>query len=317
MLPSRHPVSLQISLTPADLPDVRLVLPHQLRAWGAQVDEILCVVDAPPAQARHYPARLEAVSDFLEGQRRSYPSLAWRLVDYSAEAFERVAQVFYRGHAVPAHDYRHRPIYSYLYSLLAATHDLVLHLDCDMMFGGGSQTWVAEAVERMTQRPDVVAGKPYPGPPRADGRPLSQRRPPVKESETPFAYRFSSFTCRVFLVDRRVFVERLAPLRDEWPPWQTALRALLRRRRPHATLEQVIGTAMRRHGQWRMDMLGHGAGMWTLHPHYRTARYRSVLPELIRMVEAGRVPEAQRGHYDLTDAMLRGAEEAGPAATAG
>jgi hypothetical protein len=314
---SRRPVSLQIALTPADLPDVRLLLPHQLRVWGGQVDEILCLVDVPPRLAASDPARLETVSEFLEGWRHSSPHLTWRLVDYSPETVRRVEQVFYGGQKVPIHDYRNRPIYTYLYLLLATTHDLVLHLDCDMMFGGASQTWVAEALEWLSRRPDVVACKPFPGPPRADGRPLSQRRPPVRELETPFAYRFSTFTYRVFLLDRRVFTERLAPLRDEWPPWPSALRALLRRRRPHALLEQVIATAMQRHGQWRMDFLGRGPGMWSLHPRYRTPRYRRVLPELIQMVEAGNVPDAQRGHYDLTDEMLRCAEEAGQTVAAG
>jgi hypothetical protein len=309
---SRRPVTLQIGLTPADLPDVRLLLPHQLRTWGAQVHEILCLVDVPPMPADTRPPRLEELSDFFDSQRRSYPHLTWRLVDYSPEAVRRVEQEFYGGRPIPIRDYRNRPIYTYLYLLLAPTHDLVLHLDCDMMFGGASQTWVAEAVEHLTQRPDVVACKPYPGPPRPDGRPLSQRSPPVQELEMPFAYRFSTFTYRVFLLDRRMFAERLAPLRNEWPPWPSALRALLRRRRPYALLEQVIGTAMRRHGQWRLDFLGSAPGMWTLHPRYRTARYRSVLPELLRMVEAGNVPDEQRGYYDITDETFRYAEEASP-----
>ena len=308
-MPPRPPVSLQIALTPADLPDVRLLLPHQLRVWGGQVDEILCLVDVPPAQGEDAHARLAAVSDFLGEQRRAYPHLTWKLVDYSPEAVRRVEQEFYGGQPIPIRDYRNRPIYAYLYLLLATTHDLVLHLDCDMMFGGASQTWVAEAVERLARRPDVVACKPFPGPPRPDGRPLSQRSPPVRELETPFAYRFSTFTYRVFLLDRRVFAERLAPLRNEWPSWPSAFRALLRRRRPFALLEQVIATAMRRRGQWRLDFLGGAPGMWTLHPRYRTARYRSVLPELIRMVEAGSVPDEQRGHYDITDETFQRAEE--------
>ena len=303
---------MQVIMTPADLPDVRLLLPHQLRTWGAQVDEVLCLVDVPPRSERDGRARpsVEDVWQYLEDQRRIYPHLAWRQVDYSPEAVRRVEQTFCGGRRVPIQDYRSRPIYAYLHLLLATEHDLVFHIDCDMMFGGGSQTWIAEGVALLDRRPDVVACRPHPGPPRPDGRLLSQRRRPLPEPGAPLAYRFPSFTYRTFLLDRRAFVERLGPMRSEWPPWPSAVRTLVRRRWPHALLEQSIESAMRRHDQWRLDFLGVAPGMWSLHPRYRTARYRRVLPELIRMVEAGVVPDAQRGEYDLTDAMLERAEDA-------
>lgn len=307
----RRPVTMQISFTPSDLQEARDLLPHQLRTWGNQVDEILCMVDVPPARAGHNGSKgsVEAMGEFLEAQRGSFPHLTWRLVDYSDEAVSQVRDKFYGGRKVPLHDYRDRPIYAYLHVFLAARHDLVFHIDSDMMFGGMSQTWMAEAVELLAGRPDLLAVKPFPGPPRPDGRLLSQRYRPIPEQHSSRAYRLPNLTYRVFLLDRRTLQERLAPLRREWPPWRPALRTLLvRRRRPHAIVEQVIDGAMRRKRQYRLDFLGEGCGMWSVHPRERSDRYRRALPAIIRLIEAGEVHETQRGEYDLTEGMLTKAE---------
>src|ERR1035441_11068106 len=39
------PVTLQINVAPTDLPHAKSVLPHQLRQWGGQVQEILFTLD--------------------------------------------------------------------------------------------------------------------------------------------------------------------------------------------------------------------------------------------------------------------------------
>jgi hypothetical protein len=311
--PSRAPVSMQITLTPADLQEVRHFLPHQLRIWAGQVDEVLLLVDVPPAKAERDGARgsLGELREFLEDQRRSHRHLDWRLVDYSPEAKRQVEQMFYGGRRVPDHDYRNRPIYAYLHLLLATRHDLVFHIDCDMMFGGGSQTWLAEAVELLARRPELLACNPLPGPPRPDGRLRSQRYRPMPEPHTSPAYRFPTLSYRVFILDRRAFAERLGQLRSEWPPLRSTLRTLLLRgRRPYALLEQVIAGAMMRHGQFRLDFLGLGPGMWAIHPRFRTARFKRALPSLLRLVEAEEVHQSQRGEYDLTNQMLQLAESA-------
>jgi hypothetical protein len=55
---------------------------------------------------------------------------------------------------------------------------------------------------------------------------------------------------------------------------------------------------------YRIDMLGSPPGIWSLHPPYRSEEFYQRLPELIRAVETGAVPEGQRGHYDLNDSII-------------
>jgi hypothetical protein len=44
--------------------------------------------------------------------------------------------------------------------------------------------------------------------------------------------------------------------------------------------------------------------MWSLHPLDRSQRFYERLPALIERVEAGDVPDDQRGHYDVLPSML-------------
>jgi hypothetical protein len=68
--------------------------------------------------------------------------------------------------------------------------------------------------------------------------------------------------------------------------------------------EVVLSAAMQRAGLCRIDLLGEGPGMWSLHPPYRCEEFYRRLPDLVRAVEAGKVPDRQRGHYDLNDSMI-------------
>ena len=117
------------------------------------------LVDLPPWRTRD-PAAVRAqheLAGFLDQQRALHPQLDWKPMDYSREAIARVQDTFYGGRRVPMHDYRNRPIYGYLHLLLATRHDLVFHIDGDMMFGGGSQSWMAEALDQLTRRPELLA----------------------------------------------------------------------------------------------------------------------------------------------------------------
>ena len=72
MTTSLHsPISMQITLTPSDLTEARLLLPHQIRVWGNQVDDILVLVDLPPWRTRDAAAvqAQQELAGFLDRQR--------------------------------------------------------------------------------------------------------------------------------------------------------------------------------------------------------------------------------------------------------
>jgi hypothetical protein len=299
-------VSLQITVAPSDLPHAGAILPHQLRTWAAQVDEVLFTYDVrPPARGRFTDAweeRRAPMAELLEGLCAEHPHARVAEVDDRPKTVAAVGRRFLDREDVPQKDSRGGPLYAYFFALHEAAHDLVLHMDSDMLFGGASQTWVREAVELLAAREDVLFAGPLPGPPRADG---TIAQPGERVALDSLAFSFRTMSTRVFLLDRGRLAGRVGPLRLR-PPilLRSRIKARLHGHPPFAMPEQLLSLAMEEHGMSRVDFLGEPSGMWSLHPPHRSQRFYDELPELVRRVEAGDVPDEQRGHYDIVDALV-------------
>jgi hypothetical protein len=299
------PVTLQVSLAPTDLPTARHVVPHQLRQWAAQVDEILFTVDvhrsrSSPVEPWH--RQLPGLRRLIEECCAVYPNARSVDVDYRSGTITEIETAFFGGRPVPAKDYRGAAFYAYFYGLFAARHDHVLHTDSDMLYGGGSPHWLAEALRLLEQRPNVLACNPLPGPPTTDGKLRSQ-------ALEPFPYRSPAFqaahlSTRVFLLNRVHLSQRVGALRLGRPRLYNAVRALVDGNPPHRSPEAIISEGMVRRGLIRIDFLGDTPGMWAVHPPYRSERFYQRLPSLIREIEADEVPEPQRGCHDINDSLV-------------
>ena len=295
------PVTLQISLAPSDYRLAQQVLPHQIRTWRGQVAEILLTIDRHRSAGRFADGWTEgrdnilALAHSIEGARIVE-------VNYGAPAAHAVAKEFFGGQHVPAKDHRGGPYYSYFFGLHAASHRHVLHCDADMMFGGGSATWLAEACALLEKEPDVFVTAPLPGAPALDGRLTELRGKRLAGSN--LAYDFPEMSSRVFLFDRERFQMRIGALRPKMAPLRGLLLALLEGNTPRELPERLLTAAMAQHGLRRVDFLGAAPGMWTLHPPYRCADFYQKLPELIRLVETGDLPDAQLGLHDVGDSLV-------------
>lgn len=295
------PVSLQITLAPSDYAHARELLPHQVRTWQKQVDEILITIDFHRSRGR-FSAR------WLDGEKKIRPlaeSIAGARVvdvDYSDAARRRVSAAFFGGARLPQKDFRGGPYYSYFFGMAEAKHDLVLHTDSDMFFGGGSQTWIEEATALLAAHPQVLFTAPLPGPPHPDGR-LVQLRSRIVAGP-PHVHEFPEMSTRLFLFSRARFQERIGRLVPRRAPFKNAVIALLEGNSPRDLPEHLFTDAMREHGLVRREFLGRAPGMWSLHPPYRGADFYAKLPVLVRRVESGDLPDAQRGDHDLNDSLV-------------
>jgi hypothetical protein len=308
---ARRGVTLQINLAPTDLPHARHILPHQLSQWAGQVDEVLLTFDLHRSGGRFSEAweeRLPGMRDLLERCCVQYPTARLSEVDYSAGIAAEIARRFFGGHPVPAKDWNGGPFYSYFFGLHAAATDYVFHLDSDMMFGGGSQTWLAEAVKLLQERTDVLICSPLPGPPVADGSLVSQGRGGLpREQAEPYpsaAFRFPHLSSRLFLMDLPRFATAVGHLPMTQPPRIRRLQARVRGNPPFNLPEAIFSAAMTEHSLFRVDFLGEAPGMWAIHPPYRSPEFYQALPGLIERIEAGDVPDAQRGDHDVNDSMV-------------
>jgi hypothetical protein len=294
-------VTLQISLAPTDLPHAVHIVPHQLRQWADQVDEILLTVDLHRSRgkfAEGWEERLPGLRQLIEDCCAAYPHCRSVDVDYGSEAREAVASRFFDGKPVPLKDYRGAPYYSYLFSISCAKNDRVFHLDSDLLFGGGSKTWVSEAVYVLDRRSEVLACNPLPGPPTADGTLRSQHL--ERDPMGPNAFRSPELSTRLFFADLR----RLPVLKATRVPARPAWGARLDGNPTFNTAEYAISRAMASRGLIRVDFLGAEPGMWAVHPPWRSATFYRRLPDLIGEIEQGRVPEGQRGCHDVEDCMV-------------
>ena len=61
---------------------------------------------------------------------------------------------------------------------------------------------------------------------------------------------------------------------------------------------------MVKRGLIRIDFLGDAPGMWAVQPPCRSERCYQRLPSLVHEIEAGEVPEAQRGCHDINDSLV-------------
>jgi hypothetical protein len=306
--PSDVGVTLQINLAPPDVLHAVHVAPHQLRAWGEQVDEVLFTLDTVRPSAGRFAERWNelapAMNELLGRLEREHRHARIDVVDASPAAVRQVAARFFAGEHIPMKDSRGGPLYAYFYGLHRAENELVLHVDSDMLFGGGSHTWVQEALATIRADESVLLASPLPGPPRADGR-LCDQPDARPEPGSRLAFRFHSMSTRVFLLDRAGLRERVGAL-PLAPPLllRSRAKALINRNPMVAMPEQILTREMRRHRLARVDFLGEAPGMWSLHPPYRSPDFYRALPSLIARVEAGDVPDEQRGHYDFVDELF-------------
>lgn len=298
---SKTPITLQISLAPSDHRLATHILPHQVRTWRGQVDEILLTVDLHRSGGRFSDNWVDG-RDHILTLARSIEGARVLIVDDGPEAAAAISREFFGGRKIPRKEHRGGPYYSYFFGLHAAQHRHVLHFDSDMMFGGGSPTWLSEACSLLEREPDVFVTAPLPGPPSPDGhlRELNGSR----LASPPFAYEFPEMSSRGFLLDRERWRTRIGALRPEFAPPRGFILGLLEGNPPRETPERLITAAMSRRGLRRVDFLGQSPGMWTLHPPYRGADFYAKLSALVTRIEAGDMPPEQLGFHDVCDQLV-------------
>jgi hypothetical protein len=306
----RFGTAAQISTYPMDVRHAEHLLPHQIRVWAPMVDSIVVTIDTHQSRSGRYRGSnfnesLERLRRIVSEAARSCPQLRVTDVDYSESTRRDVARYFFGVDSIPIKAWDGGPFYSYFFGLYAAEARYIMHFDGDMMFGGGSRTWMQDAIACMQQRPDVLVTAPFPGPPRADGKVYGHLQDSSPEALANLAYRHMDVSTRAFMIDLSRFKSKLGAFPSLRPKPAQRLKAKLLGNPPDAReAEVVLSKTLQSTGLYRIDLLGNPPGLWSLHPPFRSEQFYRELPKLIRAVEAGDIPEGQRGHYDLNDSMI-------------
>lgn len=294
-------VTLQINLAPFDHRHAKDLLPHQIGTFDDGIDEIVLTYDEGKGKRRtpQWPAAHAAMCHIMKDLASKDARVSIRPVEYDDESIRRVSSYFCAAGQLPLYDFRGAPFYQYFCGLHAARNDLILHMDSDMFFGGGGQGWIKEARAILESDPTVLTVSPHPGPPHPDGKLRDQASEPYKTLSR--SYVFKTVSTRVFLMDRRSLRKAIVaglpgPLGIAW--------ALYNHFPPRKCAECCISEAMRRAGRMRVDTLGSGQGVWSLHPLQRSESFYAGIQGIIARVKAMDIPEDQLGRYDFTESFF-------------
>ncbi len=298
-------VTFQVNVSPLDYPRVKLLLPHQLSVFSGQCTESLVVMDLRKSKGRKssgdiWEKNQELIYDYLHQLKDdSFPDLKLFEVDYSDGVRKEMSETIMRSGTIPDKDFSGGPYYSYFFGLFAATNDLVLHIDADMMFGGRSSTWVQEAVDILNQDDTIFSCSPMAGPPYDDPKHLSSfyRKGfnPIGTYNQPFSFLYQHFTTRAFLLSKKKLNKSI---KVERPNLDHMLKAVLRGTPPFRYPEGTISDMLKRNNWYRVGFLGKSPGLWSLHPS-GNPNFKELLPGLIPLIEKGMFPEAQKGAGDV------------------
>jgi hypothetical protein len=293
------PVSLQINLSPGDYLYSRLILPHQLKTLAGQVDEIILTIETKPSKGRFadsWNENQERLKDFLNLEIGRQYDVKIIPVDYSKNKKQEIASMFFGSRDIPEKDFRGGPFYAYFFGLYSASNNLVMHLDADIFLGGGSATWIEETCEFFKTHPECLFISPLPGPPHPEDRLIDQK---ITKKIAPYTFEFGSMSTRIFLTDRSRITKHKLSFKK--PRLRNQIKALVEGN-PNADLaEHLFNDLMDKKKLIRIDFLGSGKGLWSLHPPYHTKSLYDNLQTIIANIETGNLPETQLGFYDIVN----------------
>lgn len=297
--------ALQINLHPLDAPHAVYTLPHQLRIWGSQVDEVVLSLDLRKNTSSRYHTdsyeqKRVRLCGLLEEITDAFAHARVVPVDDGSESRVEVSEAFLGGAAVPLVAADGSPFHAYLHGMTSVRSRYVVHIDSDMLFGGCSQSWVREAIAALGDE-SIAICSPFPGPPRSDG---AIRGSGVRVAADAFAYDFRSASTRILMLDKSRFASRELVVPLVRPSMKRRIDSVINNTPGVATLEECFSRMLTESGLVRRDFLGGGSGLWSIHPLHRNPNFYENLPLLIDRVERGDVPDLQRGDYDMNESMV-------------
>lgn len=303
-----NPITLQISLSPSDFKHVVHLLPHQLKVFENQVDEVLLTYDTHKSKGRfalNWEENNKKMWVFLEDFANQHSKIRLLKIDYSVSKIKEIAEKYFDRKSIPAKDWRGGPFYTYFFGIHEAKNDYVFHLDSDLIFGGLSENWMKEAMNLYQNDFRILFINPLAGPPKSDGTLIKQQY--FIYDSKPFHFGFYTMSTRLFLVHKNKLSEHI--IKNIYTSKIGEIsRAILRKNPPFKLPEEILSHHLINNNYIRVDFKGDNPGLWSLHPPYRTAQFYKDLPLIIKKIEENNVPKSQNGFYDIVDELVNWSE---------
>ena len=268
-----HKISIASNATSADGPTLLRIVPHWLRVFGSRLNEIVIVVDSEPldgriAELHRGQSQPDQLMEAIRVLESTFPILRF----ISLQSLDPVPiQRRWFGKARPVRCQAGTPLLAFAAAVDQASQDFVLRCDSDMLFYENG--WLDEAIVLLQEGVDVYE------PPRLH---IGAR---------------TVVSSRAFMVAKQSFYSRL-PLRNLRLDVLRALYRMSIRRPPWLALEQMMQRSVAK-GQLS-HMVGRNTNLgFSLHGLKRSYIAAPWFEDVVRSIEAGRVPDPQRKYLDF------------------
>lgn len=126
-------------------------------------------------------------------------------------------------------------------------------------------------------------------------------------------WRFATVSTRLFMIDMERFAKRIGSLELLRPDVKRRIRSLAYNQQPVSMpAEEVLSTNMMRSGVHRLDFLGTGTGMYSLHPPYRSPEFYAALASIVERIERAIFPKVSSAISISTDRWWTGEARSRP-----
>ncbi len=322
LISMKTPVSIWILVARTDVPYMLQTIPHQIKACNYPfAEKVLAVDTAPLTGDKRYrydtgsQEQLEAACQTLV-DRGVVDKIV--KIDYNQALIQEIYSKYFGAEQAlqmldHTHNWKGSTVYASLYCIEKAATDYYLHFDADMLlYQNPDYDWISAAIELTESIPNIAMIRPRCGPPHPEGKAFHPNN--FTEDERGFlAHKF--FSMRAYLVNRNRFAQ-LSPIPLMWkylPLWSRYLpepiqtisakvENRLRGQKGSAkgaieSFEPMTSKKLEMTDYIRADLSSIQA--WTVHPAKHGAEFIQALPSLIELIEEGKYPIAQGGHYDL------------------
>jgi len=263
--------SIVANVTTADSALILHTVPNWLRVFNDRIAEVLIVIDEKPAEGRMALSRKQSPSIdelyiALEHLRSLDSRVSWIVLDYS-QAKDTSLRWFGVSNVVRCQS--GSPTFGYAYAVEHAVSDIVLRIDCDMVFYNAG--WFERAIELL-----------------GSGE-LDLAEPP-KIGMYIHGYQ-NTLSTGALMLKRSSFFTRCLPLKPHRLDWLRCIHRSLKGRPIWLSLEEILLREKER-GRLTHSLLSSELG-FSVHVYSRAYAKSPHLQYVISAIEAGNVPDEQ------------------------
>ena len=301
-------ITLQINLSPGDINYAHLTVPALVKKHQDIESRLLVVDCCRPQKTKLVNPEIKFPIEIFEKKVEKIISISEQLKKdglvtdiYYLKPNDPLIKELSKKYLSGIYDCTHSgggtANMSYWAAIELPTTQFVLHYDGDMLlYQKEGYSWVDEAISHFKDNEKIITVLPRDAPPAFE---IFDKVPTYHEGVSSEGYEKywlnEFFSTRHFLLDKERLVPFL-PLMKGKILVETLLRKYGGRVFPRDPEIVLFSRLSSRHAK---RLILKSGDAWMLHPNNKPKEYIDILPQMIKMIDAGISPEAQKGYANI------------------